>query len=383
MSIVAGAPVFVSGAVRLLVSVEALNMSEAVGNLVRHKRAPLVLTLEDGSVEVRLVPVVSGQSIAHAYQVLLAETAEAMGLPVCPLCRLGVFAKHASLEVIKRLEAMGDASAKKLLEIAEGIRGEARKRSRADPAKIAELVKRFEEGVVGSCVVEDIGGFLYTGEAPVRRTSRVWFSYAVPSAQFVNAAAVETVLHARHDIVPVAAAGEEGEERRAAVQMLYNMEVGAAVYTYSFALDVGGIGLLVDPYTGAATRLDDAPRRVCAAVRALARLVSEGFGAKRSRVLPHTRVESVAVALVRGSRFTLPPAHHEGYVCEAARRLERLSRVLGGVDWRIVVYAAEIRGRSYVDTSCVDGERVVRAETPEEVFEKLLEWLVEAGEASC
>ena len=371
------APVFVSGSVRLLVSVEALNMSEAVGNLVRHKRAPVVFTLGDGRVEVRLVPVVSGQSIAHAYQVLLAETAEAMGLPVCPLCRLGVFAKHASNEVIERLKALGDRHADGLLSIAQSLKQAGKRGSKRRVEEVARLVKGFERGVVEGCVVEDVGGFLYAGDVPVRRTSRVWFSYAVPSAEFVNAAAVETVLNARHDVIPVGG----GEE--AAIQMLYNTEVGAAVYTFAYALDVTGVGLLVDPYTGAQERLPDAKRRVCAAIRALARLVAEGFGAKRSRVLPHTRVESVAAALVGGSRFVMPAAHSRSYVCEAARRLERLSRVLGGVEWRIAFYAADVRGETLVDTSCADGERVVRVETPEEVFERLLAWLSEAGEAEC
>ena len=87
--------VYVGVSARVLVNVEALNMSESVGNVVRHKKAPIVTpVVRDGEVitySLRYVPVISGESIAHGYQALLASLASLRGLPVCPLCKMETF----------------------------------------------------------------------------------------------------------------------------------------------------------------------------------------------------------------------------------------------------------------------------------------------------
>lgn len=72
----------ISGSVRFLVNVESLNGVESVGNLSRHRTAPIVTRKSTGEYVIRYVPVISGESLAHAYQMALVEIAEKMGLPV-------------------------------------------------------------------------------------------------------------------------------------------------------------------------------------------------------------------------------------------------------------------------------------------------------------
>ena len=59
---------------RLKLNAEALNMVESVGNYVRHRRVPIAFKKGDEFV-LRYVPAISGESIAHGYQVILASLA--------------------------------------------------------------------------------------------------------------------------------------------------------------------------------------------------------------------------------------------------------------------------------------------------------------------
>ncbi len=360
--------VFLTLTVRVLVNAEALNMAESVGNLVRRKRLPVVVPSSEGEgFEVRMYPVVSGQSLAHSYQAILADRAAARGLPVCPLCAQHVFVKHADDNVLKRLFSMGDAVAGELQRLVSSLRG-VRGGKRLSVEDALRFAGDFEEKVVASCVVEDVGGFLYTGRVPVRRTSRIMFSYMIPSLQAPDAVGVESVVHTRSD----PAAVEEGG------QAIYNVEVGSALYTFSVLMDLSGIGVVERPDRGVRI-LDDRLERVRAALEALAEMVSSmSFGAKRSRFLPHWVVESVAGAVVEGFRFQLPPGHSRGYIVEGARRLEKASRLLGG-SYRMVYHVEELGGRVYADKPGSSGS-IVEAGSVEEVFEKLLEWGLEAAQ---
>ena len=114
--------VYVGVSARVLVNVEALNMSESVGNVVRHKRAPIVVQVRNGGTKayvLRYAPVVSGESIAHGYQVILAKLAAEKGLSVCPLCRIGSFVKHASSDIFNELKKLGAGYVDRLKSILE------------------------------------------------------------------------------------------------------------------------------------------------------------------------------------------------------------------------------------------------------------------------
>ncbi len=350
--------------VRVLVNAEALNMAESVGNLVRRKRLPVVVPSGEGEgFEVRMYPVVSGQALAHSYQAILADRAAEKGLPVCPLCASYVFVKHADDKILERLVDMGDAVARELLNEVSRI-----KRARKVGVREAlSFVGSFEEKVVESCVVEDVGGFLYTGRVPVRRTSRILFSYMIPSLQAPDAVGVESVVHTRND----PAAVEEGG------QAIYNVEVSSALYTFSVLLDLSGIGVVEKPGSGVRI-LDDRVKRVQAALEALAEMVSSmSFGAKRSRFLPHWEVESIAGAVVEGFRFQLPSGHSRQYIVEGVERLEKASRMLGG-SYRMAFHVRELGGVKYTDEPG-EIDRVVKAGSVEEVFEKLIDWGLEAA----
>ncbi|MEM1852036.1 MAG: hypothetical protein QXK14_05870, partial [Acidilobaceae archaeon] len=85
---------------RFLVNVEALNMVESVGNVTKHRRAPIV-TYSEGKYNVVYVPVVSGEAIAYHYQRLLTQIAESMGLKVTGLDKQGYYLKYSDDDIIK------------------------------------------------------------------------------------------------------------------------------------------------------------------------------------------------------------------------------------------------------------------------------------------
>ncbi|HDD25667.1 MAG TPA: hypothetical protein ENF75_01075 [Acidilobales archaeon] len=58
---------YLSIALRLHVNVEAFNAVETVGNVTKHRRAPLIVST-GGGYELVFVPAVSGEAIANAFQ---------------------------------------------------------------------------------------------------------------------------------------------------------------------------------------------------------------------------------------------------------------------------------------------------------------------------
>ena len=357
--------VYVGVTARYVVDVEALNMAESVGNVVRHKKAPVVVKTGKGY-EVRYLPVVSGESVAHGYQELLARLAGEAGLPVCPLCRLGIFVKHGGDEIIKRIRDQYKAAyAGELLDIKD--------RLKKQPGK---LIEAFESKVLSNCVVEDVGGFLYPGAVPVKRTSRFASSYMVPSRAHVRASAVEAVFHVRHD--PLQVTGEE------AGQAIYHVEVSSSVYTVSLGLDLDYIGCYQNA-GGSWSQLEDAGRRREVALRALALLVDElRWGAKKSRFNPIVEVESVAVTVSHPMPFNPAPGHSDDYIAETLERAAGFLESLKGVAEKAYVdvyyYLSPRAAAREPDASkAPEGVRVARAETPAKAVLAALERLGDAG----
>jgi len=134
---------------RVVVNVEAMNMVEAIGNVVRHGKTALVYRFREGRnerYEIRTVPVVSGYALRHAVQKALAEVAEGVGLPVCSWCRRGDFVKHGVVLDEFFRDVKGAGSVAGFEEAAE--RG----------------IYVSERLILESCVVEDVGGFLRAPE---------------------------------------------------------------------------------------------------------------------------------------------------------------------------------------------------------------------------
>jgi len=309
--------VFLSLGLRAVVNVEALNMVESVGNIVRHRKAAVVYRHGDSYV-IRWVPAVSGESIAHSYQSWLANLAALRGLPVCEYCSRGEFVKHADRRVFGSLAWEQELARKAESVEAEKERKragkEAKEKSGEDLSKVyVEFIHEFEKTVVANCVVEDIGGFLYAGKVPVKRTSRIASSYMIPALDAVEKAVVESQFQVRH----APTASQKWEE----AQMPYNVEVASAVYAISFYIDLDQVGC-----TSAVKRecLDTVERkkRVELALDALALMLDTRiFGAKQTRFNPVVEYEVVLATLSHPLPFNVsPPASGRDFALDTANR---------------------------------------------------------------
>ena len=339
------AGLFLSLSARLLINVEALNMVEAVGNVTRHRRATIVLQDGDSYRKIE-VPCVSGESLAHAYQVALVEAAQAIyaregaDLLVCEWCARGEFFK-----------SMDDAHTMQVVK--EAIKGK----------KGPEQAHAFEREVVKNCLVEDVGGFLRAERPPVKRTSRFQVGYLLPTTDAIAATALDTQFHVRH--APSEALRARPEER--AAQMIYYVETGSALYGLSFNLDVDGIGKTSMVKIEQVVDDDERRRRVKAALAALLTILSsKAFGAKRTRFLPLVEVKSLVAALSAPMPFTVEPPSLSSFIESTRAKAGKFSAVLGrlGVDEELYIcaYSSEVEVP----------EGVEKANSVEDLMDKLV-----------
>ncbi|MEZ0346151.1 MAG: type I-A CRISPR-associated protein Cas7/Csa2 [Infirmifilum sp.] len=329
-------PVVLSLSARVLVNVEALNMAETVGDVSRHRRAPVVV-YGNGRYSVVYVPTVSGESLAHHYQRLLASIAERDGLPVTDMDAKGFFLKYASNNIIGKYY-MQDL-AKHCPDLPERLKpedesgGKKGKRGKSDAEKASAITPcEMEAVLVKASTVADVAGFLYT-DMLIKRTSRVRFSYMVPAIDAAKQGAVASYpqLHVRYS--PEAAKGE---------QAMYYVESGSALYTLSTVLVASDIAELEycsqydQQLAGCWSRCkqelaNEKPKRVKAALKALLALIDGMvFGAKRSRYLPVWEVKSLIVAVSKGPvEFVVSPAITTSYAESTARRARVIGQALG------------------------------------------------------
>jgi CRISPR-associated protein Csa2 len=314
--------VFLSLGLRAIVNVEALNMVESVGNIIRHRKVALVYRRGD-SYLVRWVPAISGESMAHSYQAWLADLAEKRNLPVCEYCKKHEFVKHADAKVFGS-EKWEQELKNKIDEFSEKLKGESKgKTSSSDkkskgksnisPEEALKFMDSIERKIVENCVVEDIGGFLYAGEPPVKRTSRFATSYMVPSLDNVERATIETQFQVRH--APTAS------QKWDQAQMIYNVEVGSAIYAWSFYIDLSQIGC-TSMVTKECLKLEDRKARIELAIDALALMLdTKIFGAKQSRYAPIIDYEIIVATLSDPLPFTVsPPAIGLEFVKDTMKR---------------------------------------------------------------
>lgn len=304
---------FVSVGVRFEANVEALNMVETAGNYSKHRRVPYIVEDED-VIKIIYVPAVSGESIAHAFQELLAEEAAAENQKVCRKCARGEF-----------LKSMDEENAAE----------------KFDDKKVPTEAEEIEKGIVKNCAVEDVGGFLYAGKPPVKRTSAFQVSYALPIKKMAIYSTVEPQLHARHAII--AKVEEKKKEIGAAEQMLYYVETGTAIYAFTLNIDLKAIG--VSGITGNLLISEDhvkARRR--SAIRSLMRMLSSRqFGAKLSRFLPLGGIVSLVVSVTE-KPFTITSPIYEGFEDNTMNRLEKIAREFNEE------YRYYVMGRDGLDT---------------------------------
>jgi len=287
---------FVSIRGRVAINVEALNMTESVGNYVKHRRVPVMLREDDGSYSVYFVPAISGESIAHALQAILAEECSDSGkrgkaLPVCKLCSKGIFLKSSNYKIL----------------------------SESIPSTSYDDI---EELVIKNCVVEDIGGFLYAEEKNVKRTSNFYTGYMIPTQEALKSSIVEPQLHSRY------ALGTKFVERDARGQMLYYVELTSSVYTFSLDIDtrfIGKITFNVERAGESVVSEEERLERTLALLNSVKRLLVENsFGAKRTRFLPTIDWESMVIA-VSDRPWTVPSPFTKSYIDRARQKKEKIN----------------------------------------------------------
>ncbi len=291
---------------RVYINVEALNMVESIGNYVKHRRVPVIIP---DSYVTYMVPAISGESIAHGYQKILAEKADEKGLPVCKLCRAGIFLKSTNTDVFKYAF------------------------EETPPASEAE----FEKTIVEKCVVEDIGGFLYAAEERgakvknLKRTSNFYVGYMIPVSEALINTVVEPQLHTRYALGTKFVKKEEARG-----QMIYYVEIASAPYVFSFDLDTRYIGrstFSVDTVGKPLVGEEEIVKRKEAALDAFAEFMIEMmFGAKKTRFLPVIEWESFVVA-VSNNVWTVPSPFTNKYIENAEKKLKLYSK-----DTRLYIY---------------------------------------------
>jgi len=300
----------VSLTLRVLVNNEALNMAESVGNVTRHRRAPIVVASERGY-SIVYAPAVSGESLAYHYQKTLTQVAQSMNLPTTKMDRAGYYVKFSDDEIIKSLyDEVKDVT------------------SKTNPCEV-------ETTLLNASVVADVTGFLYTNKL-VKRTSRIKFSYMIPTLDALESGATATYpqLHVRY-IPP-----EKAKE-----QALYYVEGGSSLYMLTVDLDVSSIGIAEYCEESKVPKdlVSQRSQRIEVALKALAAMFDGMiFGAKRSRYNPIWSVKSLLVSVSKGPvSFEVSPAVNKEYVKETYSRAVNLMKIIPDVKIKMYVFNGE------------------------------------------
>jgi len=333
--------VFLSIGARLIINVEALNAVETVGNVTKHRRAPMIVPEATGY-RLVYVPAASGESLANAFQRNLVEAVKQIYAKDKVPCPLTPWDERC--EFVKFMDRQHLTPS--LSSIVDSIGKE----------PLMELKHRFEKTAIQESIVADVGGFLYAEEdLPVKRTSRVQFGYMLPVYDAVEHVAVEAQFHARH--VP----SEMGTGGQRPAQMIYYTETASAVYGITINVDVDGIGKASLVKVSEVVSDDERRRRLKATLYALAGLfVGEGFGAKLSRFLPVRSVESMVAVISSPVAFTVSPPHYRGYMADTLERLKGIGSLTNRLGLSFSKEAFAYGGAQRED--------VVRVGTVEELF---------------
>ncbi|MEM1942704.1 MAG: type I-A CRISPR-associated protein Cas7/Csa2 [Candidatus Caldarchaeum sp.] len=311
----------ISLGLRFLCNVEALNMVESIGNVSKHRKAPIVIPSSSGF-RLLYVPAISGESIGHGYQQALVE--EALNLygdkaPLDEWSRRGEFIKFADMkhmtETLKELISQAKESKKQ--------------------KDTSDIKHEIEKEVVRSSLIADVGGFLIAEGVPVKRTSCFQVGYAVPVFDGLEATAIESQFHVRHMISESKESqagkgqsqGSEPSAAERAGQMIYYVELASAVYGLTFNLNLDKIGRTSTIKIEDA--VDDRLSRVKISLIAISRLFTGGgFGAKRSRYLPVEDILTVVAAVSKFRPFVVSPPHYATFVDDTVKRKDAMLKML-------------------------------------------------------
>jgi len=356
---------FISVGVRFLSNIEALNMVESVGNLTKHRRAPIVIKKGD-QYRIVYVPAISGESFAHAYQVALTEVAKLIYGKEPPIdewaLRGELFKfgdkKHMPPELLSLFERNKELKKKK------------------DVKNILTLKHEIEKTAIKLSLVADIGGFMIAEDFPVKRTSIFQVGYIIPTYDTLEATAIESQFHVRH-VASETLKGEqsgsgqtESEQTERQAQMIYYIETASAIYGLSFNINLDGIGRTSMIKVEDAVDENERKRRIKVAIGALAQVITGmTYGAKRTRFQPISDILSLAIVASKGKPFTISPPQWPNFIEDTVSRLksyEDMLRKLGiQPNTKIIAYSKEIELPKMVE----------KVKTPEEAFVKLFDLL--------
>ncbi|ADV65296.1 type I-A CRISPR-associated protein Cas7/Csa2 [Desulfurococcus mucosus] len=349
-------------AARVRANVEALNMTETIGNVSKHRRAPYIISTREGY-KLVYVPAISGESLGHAFQANLVDAAQYI---------YGVEKKPVPLDPYSaRYEFVKFSDSKHLPESLKKILEESGKKKKEG---IEELQHLFEKTAIQESIVADIGGFMLAEKMPVRRTSLFEVGYAVPVEEAVSESIIEAQMHARQAVVGLEVeektsgkkAGEEaGEGKEAKQQMLYYVEVASTVYGMSMCIDLGSIGVTSMVKREEAVAKDEKLRRVKSALLALAMTFGlQLYGAKRSRFSPVLSIENMVAVISKPLPIAASPPQVSTYIEETVSRVQSTVAMLKklGVteDAIVLVYGKDVKDAAVF-------------KTPEALFDKLFD----------
>lgn len=302
--------VFVSIRGRVIVNVEALNMTESVGNYVKRRRVPVI---SPTTYATYFVPAISGESIAHGYQEVLAKKADQD--TVCNLCKQGIFLKSTTSDVIKKSFNVQDG-----VQWLKSVIG-----NDITPDNIHEAL---EKAIISRCIVEDVGGFMYAERTfdginvgSFRRTSCFSTGYMIPVKEAIENVVIEPQLHTRF----VQGMPHEWQER---YQVPYYVEISSAPYVFSFDLDTKYIGRLTFSYEKVgkpAINEEECEKRIEVALESLKHfLIEMMFGAKKTRFLPVIDWESIVIA-ISNDTWTTPSPSPANYIINTLNKLNKIN----------------------------------------------------------
>ena len=327
--------IFLSVRGRVLLNVEALNMTESVGNYVKHRRVPVILP--SNGYTVYFVPAISGESIAHGFQETLAKMAKRNGLNVCKLCEKGIFLKSTNVNVLSDA-FLKDRSLNQWLNFDsstwENLINIKKKKEKNRTIEEKNLLQKFESkdlpnaletAIIRDCIVEDVGGFMYAEKkldafslGGVKRTSNFYTGYMIPVKEALENTVIEPQLHSRYAL-GTSFVQEQG-------QMIYYVELSSAVYTFSFDLDTRYIGKTTFSYGYVGNEVvDDRIERIKVTLDAVKRFLIEfTFGAKKTRFLPVIEWESLVMA-ISDDIWTVPCSSTKKYIENAEKKKKKVN----------------------------------------------------------
>ncbi|BAB64980.2 putative CRISPR-associated regulatory protein Csa2 [Sulfurisphaera tokodaii str. 7] len=299
---------WVSFSARYLVNVEDLNNVESAGNYVRHRRAPIIVK-EGNTYTVTYVPAVSGEMIAHGYQMNLVEIAIERNLPVEELAKQGILIKRGAGDSVHKT-GCGDKNG-----------------------------SDYELCVIEEDIVEDVAGFLNPDKL-VKRTSNIAFSYMIPALDAVKASAVTSQFHVRYATKEMI---DKYEKENKNIQSLYNVETASASYVLTGYLNLSNIGVTQNYPV---KEVKDKKDREIASLDALMLTLTQFlFGAKRTRFNPLVEIEALVLS-VSEKPFNLPPINGDfnDYLNLVKSTADSFSSALEIDRPKIVFYVKGVKG---------------------------------------